>query len=181
MNSTCSEARIVVRKGTAELRVEQLRIDRSTDVDQFTLLRVDPNDPKLAAPCLQQGVQIPLEPELELLNKGLRLPSVAEFRVAAEAVNCDLKASAKMLSAQVACSITFAIGQVWMTTKNDRALWQLLTMRYRQPTKGRFQCRREFVQRFQERDFLTVAVTVGTVDEAGTRAQNQDLTSSIDD
>jgi hypothetical protein len=38
---------------------------------------------------------------------GLRLPSVAEFRVAAEAVNCDLKASAKMLSAQVACSITF--------------------------------------------------------------------------
>jgi hypothetical protein len=116
MNSTCSEARIVVRKGTAELRVEQLRIDRSTDVDQFTLLRVDPNDPKLAAPCLQQGVQIPLEPELELLNKGLRLPSVAEFRVAAEAVNCDLKASAKMLSAQVACSITFAY---WTSMDDD--------------------------------------------------------------
>jgi hypothetical protein len=54
-------------------------------------------------------------------------------------------------------------------------------MRYRQPTKGRFQRRREFVQRFQERDFLTVAMTVRKVVEAGTRAQNQDLTSSIDD
>jgi hypothetical protein len=34
---------------------------------------------------------------------------------------------------------------------------------------------------FKSAIFLTVAVTVGTVDEAGTRAQNQDLTRSIND
>jgi hypothetical protein len=67
-----------------------------------------------------------------------------KFRVATEAINCDLKASAKMLSALVACSITFGYqfferwAQVWMTMKNDRALCNYSTMRYRQPTKGRF-------------------------------------------
>jgi hypothetical protein len=47
------------------------------------------------------------------------------------------------------------------------------SMLYRQPTKYRFQRRCELVERFQERNFLTVAMTVGKMDEGGRRAQNQ--------
>src|SRR3954462_7999990 len=65
------EARVSIRKRTAYPGVEQLRIDRSTDVDKFALVRIDPNDPKLASPRLQQVTQVPLEPELELLVEGL--------------------------------------------------------------------------------------------------------------
>jgi hypothetical protein len=42
------ETRIDVREATADPGVEQLRIDRPADVNQFSLLRVDAEDPKLA-------------------------------------------------------------------------------------------------------------------------------------
>jgi hypothetical protein len=100
-----------------------------------------------------------------------------KFRVAAEAVNRDLKAAAKILSALVACSIPFNWFWRWAQAMDDRGTIALCgnrsTMRYRQPTKYRFQRRCELVERFQERNFLTVGMTVGKMDEGGRRAQNQ--------
>jgi hypothetical protein len=92
-----------------------------------------------------------------------------------------------MLSALVACSITFGYqfsrdGHKYeVTMKNDRALWQLLNDALSSANERSISVSTRIRPRFQEPYFLTVAMTVGKADEAGTRAQNQHLTSSIDD
>jgi hypothetical protein len=78
----------------------------------------------------------------------------------------------KRYGALVACSIASGhqVFERWAKAidyDDERLSGNYSMMRYRQPTKCRFHCRCEFVQRFQERDFLTVAMTVGKVDEGG--------------
>ena len=45
--------------------------EEAANAADFALLRVDSDDPKLAAPRFQHRAQVPLEPELELLGEGL--------------------------------------------------------------------------------------------------------------